>query len=171
MDMVICPVCSRRARRDLFYYESERRFWIIRCTKCAHQFMHPPVSKQDQALILDDRYLRNIRLLSNGIVAEWLSNLKLPERQAHRQQALGAGEHDLVVIFVGQLEPYKGVRELELADDLEKRRHMGEKGRRRVRQRLTVGGMVHATIGTYRYGERSGAMELPDWVIASDDLP
>ena len=53
-----CTVCEHeKARRDPFFYEWRgRRFWIFRCTECTHQFVHPSVTPDDQALIYSDRY-------------------------------------------------------------------------------------------------------------------
>jgi SAM-dependent methyltransferase len=33
-----------------------RRFWIYRCAGCTHQFVHPPVTREDQAHIYSDDY-------------------------------------------------------------------------------------------------------------------
>lgn len=53
-----CSVCEReRVRREPFFYDWRgRRFRIWRCTQCTHQFVHPPVTFQDQALIYSDHY-------------------------------------------------------------------------------------------------------------------
>lgn len=53
-----CTVCgSEKVSRDpFFYYWQRRRFWIMRCSSCSHQFVHPPVSAEDQAAIYSDRY-------------------------------------------------------------------------------------------------------------------
>jgi SAM-dependent methyltransferase len=53
-----CIVCENAvARPDLYFYLWRgRRFWIYRCTQCTHQFVYPPVTQEDQALIYGDDY-------------------------------------------------------------------------------------------------------------------
>src|ERR1041385_376718 len=53
-----CSVCDQEnASREPFFYDWQgSRFSIYRCTHCTHQFVHPPVSRDDQALIYSDRY-------------------------------------------------------------------------------------------------------------------
>jgi 2-polyprenyl-3-methyl-5-hydroxy-6-metoxy-1,4-benzoquinol methylase len=53
-----CTVCEQEAtRRDPFFYDWRgRRFWIYRCTRCTHQFVHPSVTHEDQALIYSNHY-------------------------------------------------------------------------------------------------------------------
>ncbi|MGH7628389.1 MAG: class I SAM-dependent methyltransferase [Gemmatimonadales bacterium] len=53
-----CTVCAEAAvDREPFYYDwRNRRFWLYRCRQCTHQFVDPPVSAADQALIYADSY-------------------------------------------------------------------------------------------------------------------
>jgi SAM-dependent methyltransferase len=53
-----CTVCEYTpARADPYFYVWRgRRFSIYRCTRCTHQFVHPAVSPEDQALIYGDDY-------------------------------------------------------------------------------------------------------------------
>ena len=53
-----CTVCDRdTAGPDPFFYVWRgRRFGIYRCTECTHQFVHPSVTPEDQALIYSDQY-------------------------------------------------------------------------------------------------------------------
>jgi SAM-dependent methyltransferase len=53
-----CTACGdARVRRDPFHYRWRgRRYDILRCVACTHQFVHPPVSADDQRLMYDDAY-------------------------------------------------------------------------------------------------------------------
>ena len=53
-----CTVCDRdTAGPDPFFYVWRgRRFGIHRRTECTHQFVHPSVTPEDQALIYGDQY-------------------------------------------------------------------------------------------------------------------
>jgi SAM-dependent methyltransferase len=53
-----CTVCASSAvAREPFYYDwRDRRFWLVRCRQCTHQFVDPPVTAADQALIYADSY-------------------------------------------------------------------------------------------------------------------
>jgi SAM-dependent methyltransferase len=53
-----CTACDHsQVLVEPFYYEWRgRRFDLCRCTRCKHQFIHPPVSDDDQALIYSDAY-------------------------------------------------------------------------------------------------------------------
>lgn len=55
---VRCPACNaHRARVDAFFYAwRERLFHLHRCGDCTHQFLHPPVTREDQELIYGDGY-------------------------------------------------------------------------------------------------------------------
>lgn len=55
---VRCTVCEQdTARPDPFFYLWRgRRYGIYRCTQCTHQFVHPSVTPEDQALIYGDQY-------------------------------------------------------------------------------------------------------------------
>lgn len=53
-----CIVCEDPGARPdpYFYIWRGRRFWVYRCKRCTHQFVHPAVTAEDQALIYGDRY-------------------------------------------------------------------------------------------------------------------
>jgi SAM-dependent methyltransferase len=53
-----CAVCEHEnVGRDSFFYDwRDRRFWVYRCRQCTHQFVYPPVTPEDQALIYGDQY-------------------------------------------------------------------------------------------------------------------
>lgn len=52
-----CPVCGGPAAREPFRYDwGGRRFWIMRCGECTHQFVHPPITSDEQEMIFDDGY-------------------------------------------------------------------------------------------------------------------
>lgn len=53
-----CTACgSPETRRDPFYYEWEgRRHWVRRCRRCTHQFVHPPITPEQQARMYSDAY-------------------------------------------------------------------------------------------------------------------
>jgi 2-polyprenyl-3-methyl-5-hydroxy-6-metoxy-1,4-benzoquinol methylase len=52
---VVC--CAPRVTREPFYYEwRDRRWWIMRCATCTHQFVYPTVTAEEQALIYGDGY-------------------------------------------------------------------------------------------------------------------
>jgi len=53
-----CPVCANAATKPdpYFYVWRGRHFDVYRCTNCAHQFIHPAVTAEDQALIYGDHY-------------------------------------------------------------------------------------------------------------------
>lgn len=60
MHDVDCTVCGRRAVRDPFFYIwHDRRYWIMRCLSCSHQFVDPPVSVEEQRSIYSDHYFSN----------------------------------------------------------------------------------------------------------------
>lgn len=56
--MTRCTACdSINARPDpYFYLWGDRRFDLYRCPRCTHQFVHPPVTAEDQATIYGDDY-------------------------------------------------------------------------------------------------------------------
>ncbi|MDD3641946.1 MAG: class I SAM-dependent methyltransferase [Candidatus Krumholzibacteria bacterium] len=57
MNAVACPVCGRAASRDPFYHDWHgRRFWLMRCGRCTHQFIHPPITGEEQDMIFRDEY-------------------------------------------------------------------------------------------------------------------
>lgn len=57
MDAATCPVCDGRSAKDPFYYVWRgRRFWIMRCRSCTHQFVHPSITDEEQELIFRDEY-------------------------------------------------------------------------------------------------------------------
>lgn len=53
-----CCVCrSRSLRPEPFYYSWRgRRWWIVRCVGCTHQFVYPPITKVEQETVYDDHY-------------------------------------------------------------------------------------------------------------------
>jgi len=53
-----CSACGETpALREPYYYDwRDRRFWIYRCGLCTHQFVHPPVTPEDQRQIYSDTY-------------------------------------------------------------------------------------------------------------------
>jgi len=58
LEPVSCTVClARDVRRDPFYYDWRgRRYWIMRCGVCRHQFVHPALAATDQASVYGDHY-------------------------------------------------------------------------------------------------------------------
>lgn len=59
-EAVACSVCgsSRVAREPAHYLWRERRWWVMRCRDCTHQFIHPFVSAAEQAEMYADHYFR-----------------------------------------------------------------------------------------------------------------
>lgn len=56
---VRCNVCrsSKALRPEPFYYSWQGRRWrIVRCAGCTHQFVYPPVTKVEQEAVYDDHY-------------------------------------------------------------------------------------------------------------------
>ena len=55
---VRCTACddSSSVPEPYFYLWRERRFAIYRCRRCTHQFVHPAVTPEDQALMYSDGY-------------------------------------------------------------------------------------------------------------------
>jgi SAM-dependent methyltransferase len=54
---IACTVCGQPTKPDPFFYEwKHRRFTIRRCIDCTHQFVHPPVTSEDQSEIYSDNY-------------------------------------------------------------------------------------------------------------------
>lgn len=53
-----CCVCDHeRLSADPFYYDWEgRRYVIYRCLRCSHQFVYPPVRREEQNAIYGDSY-------------------------------------------------------------------------------------------------------------------
>lgn len=56
--VVICTACGRgHSEPDPFFYEWRgRQFEIFRCARCTHQFVHPRISPDEQAVVYDDHY-------------------------------------------------------------------------------------------------------------------
>jgi len=56
--MVRCTACDGEdVREEPFYYRWRgRRFAMVRCATCTHQFVHPPVSAADQEHMYGDAY-------------------------------------------------------------------------------------------------------------------
>lgn len=56
--MITCTACGeQRAALDPFHYDWDgRRFSILRCKACTHQFVHPSITAHDQRRIYDDHY-------------------------------------------------------------------------------------------------------------------
>lgn len=53
-----CTACDHvSTSEEPFFYEWRgRRFSLFRCLRCTHQFVHPPVSREDQSVIYSDQY-------------------------------------------------------------------------------------------------------------------
>lgn len=57
MEQAVCPVCEGLSARDPFYHDwHDRVFWLMRCRRCTHQFIHPSVTSEEQGMIFTDKY-------------------------------------------------------------------------------------------------------------------
>ena len=59
----------------------DRKFWLYRCPRCTHQFVHPPVTPKDQAEIYSDQYFSSEGDWACGMFARGYeeSTAELPE--------------------------------------------------------------------------------------------
>jgi len=56
---VNCVVCGKgnSVKREPFYYRwGPGTYWLVRCAACTHQFIDPPISRDQQARIFEDEY-------------------------------------------------------------------------------------------------------------------
>lgn len=55
-----CPVCkSPTVSKDPFYYEwNNAQWWIYRCANCTHQFVNPPFTAAEQAMVYTNEYFQ-----------------------------------------------------------------------------------------------------------------
>jgi SAM-dependent methyltransferase len=58
MEQNNCVVCSsvRITREPFFYIWRSKRYWLMRCAECSHQFIFPHLAERDQRQIYDDQY-------------------------------------------------------------------------------------------------------------------